>query len=519
MRHSLSAVASALAGALLACALLAGSPLRQASGAEGDLNADARRIAMPGSPFGIAWGFIYGAGGVPAEVYMPQLRGMGAGFTKLYIFWSQVEPEKGRFDWSAIDTFVGQLQSPDEALVAVWSSSTWATRHATQMLPPSPAKDPEDYYRFIHALVSHCKGRVRYWQNDCEPNSPVYWSGTAEEFVAELKVFHRAVKDADPEAVVVVGGYDGLFHPPGSTWLIPGQEKGLAFFDHVLKEGADSFDVFDLRLYLEPEVIPAQVAYMRQKMADLGYRKPIICTEYNGPGFFAFPQNLAYMNLVTSWADSVGKGQLSAESEPMKKIEAAIAEMYAKMDTLAPQTQMFMLGCPAELEQKLRRIECRDLVMRNVYALSAGVQKTLYWDLWHDTSKRDDMMALMYSKHKLMDYEDGALKKRYPQADAFQRMAEALRGVEKVTPIEVPERPSLCLFEVQRRERGPIYVIWDRREAFGGEDQPPVAFDLEWRAPGAKAADALGEAQPVTVTGGRIRLQVSVTPIFIEPTE
>jgi hypothetical protein len=146
---------------------------------------------MPGSPFGVAWGFLYGYPGTKAEVFLPQLRQLGAGCTKLYLTWSQIEPKQGGFDWQAVDTFLGQLQSLDEALIAVWSSSTWATRRASPLLLSSPTKDSDDYYRFVHALVTRCKGRVRYWQNDCEPNNPIYWSGTAQEFVAQLKVFRR----------------------------------------------------------------------------------------------------------------------------------------------------------------------------------------------------------------------------------------------------------------------------------------------------------------------------------------
>jgi uridylate kinase len=302
------------------------------------------------------------------------------------------------------------------------------------MLPPSPAKDPDDYYQFVHTLVSRCKGRVRYWQNDCEPNNPVFWEGTPEEFVAELKVFYRAVKDADPDALVVCGGYDGLFNPPG-MWAFPGQERGLAFFDYVLKEGADSFDVFDMRLYADPYTIPGRVAYMRQKMAELGYEKPIICTEYNGPGFFELLENLQYVSLAEPWTASITDADADARAAGAAAGASGIAALYARMDSLAPQTQMFMAGCPQQLDQKLRRMQCRDLVMRNVLALSAGMQKTLYWDLWHDTEKRDDLMQLMYAKLKLMDYEDGVLRKRYPAADALQRMTETLRGVEMANVI------------------------------------------------------------------------------------
>src|SRR5689334_7530888 len=71
------------------------------------------RIDLPGSPFGIAAGFLYGYQGVKPYEFMPQLRQLGSGFTKVYLFWNQVEPEKGKFDWTAVDKFTGQLKSPE----------------------------------------------------------------------------------------------------------------------------------------------------------------------------------------------------------------------------------------------------------------------------------------------------------------------------------------------------------------------------------------------------------------------
>jgi hypothetical protein len=94
---------------------------------------------------------------------------------------------KGKFRWDAVDAFVNQLNSPDEGLIGLFSTSTWAVEKPGMMLPPSPAKNPDDYYQFVHAVVAHCKRRVRFWQNDSEPNNPIYWAGTKEQFVAEIK--------------------------------------------------------------------------------------------------------------------------------------------------------------------------------------------------------------------------------------------------------------------------------------------------------------------------------------------
>jgi hypothetical protein len=471
------------------------------------------QISLPGSPFGIASSFLYGYEGVKAFEFMPQLRQLGSDFTKIYLFWNQVEPEKGRYDWTAVDKFVDQLNSPDEGLIAVFSTSQWAVQRPAIQLPPSPAKNPDDYYRFIHDLVKHCKGRVRYWQNDAEPNSPIYWSGTKEEFVAQLKIFYTAVKDADPAAVVVVGGYDGLFGPPG-THQFPNQQVGLDFFDYVLKEGRNAFDLFDLRLYGDPYTIVSRVEFMRQKMLALGYDKPIISTEYGGPNLFEFPENRKYVPLVASWMQSMNQTG-AADTPAMNPIE----DLYKNMASLAPETQMFMQGCPPELDAKYQRLQARGIVVRNLFALAAGVQKTMYWYLPAfpvEGSGRYNMMVLMYGKIGMLEFRDGALGKRNLTAEAFERMAKAFAGVQQVKHIEVPDRPSIFLFEVDRGKRGPVYVVWERRDLLSGEDSPAVPFEWTIDAKKASAIDTFGHAVPVQISDGHLHVEVSVTPIFVE---
>jgi hypothetical protein len=473
------------------------------------------RITTPGSPFGIAAGYLYGYQGVEAYSFMPHVRALGGGFTKVYLFWNQVEPEKGRYDWTAVDAMLGQLQSPDEALVSVFSSSLWATQRPSAQLPPSPAKDPDDYYRFVKALAAHCKGRVRYWQNDAEPANALYWSGTKEEYVAALKLFSRAVKEADPAAVIVVGGHDGLFTPPGVPgYPFPNQQAGLDFFDFVIKEAQDAFDVFDLRLYADPYTIVPRVEYMRGRLRALGSDKPIFCTEYGGPNLFEFPQNLQYIPLVASWSQSVtsgGDGQAGGGKNP-------IEELYANRGTLAPQTQLFLQDAPPDVEAKYERIQARSIVVRNLFALSAGVQKTLYWYLPAIDIKGADrfqLMALMYGKIGLVKLDDAS--KRSPSAAAFERMARTLGGVESVTRVALPEAPDVFLFRVERGTRGPAYVIWQRRDQFAGEDAPPASVTIAWTAKPPTGVDALGAAVPVKLEGSRLTLPVSLTPIFLEP--
>src|SRR5262249_40349015 len=156
------------------------------------------------------------------------------------------------------------------------------------------------------------------------------------------------------------------------------------------------------------------------------------------------------------------------------------------------------------------------IVIRNVLAFSAGVQKTAFWDLWHDTSKRDDVTTLLYGKLKLVEYKGGTLTRRYRLADVFQRMAAALDGLESVRRMAVPGKESVYLFEAVRRKRGPLYVVWERRDVLTSEDNPTIPLEWEAHATSARALDALGHQVLVTSTEGRLGIQLSATPVFVE---
>ena len=470
-------------------------------------------MVPPGVRLGIVRSISYGLFGKP-DRFVPQLRELGGTLVRVYFYWSQVEPEPGRYTFEAVDAFLDQLDGSEEVWVTVCSSSRWATRQATNFLPPSPAKDPGAYRRFVDRLVRHCDGRVRYWQCDNEPsNVGLTWAGTAAEYVAQLQVLHRAVKDADPGAAVVLGGapYALPASPPGS----PERQ----FFDVLLRDGRDIFDLFDLHLYGDASRVPADIETTREMMRAFGYEKPLVVGEYNAPWPNLYPEATAAMEQVMAAAFAGAAAGQGGDPAPQRTPEeAAMASLYEQMASLPPQLQMFMRGCPRELEDRRHRINRRELVMRNLLALSSGVRRTVCWNLAPDIPGYENplsIMDLLFGKLVLMDYEGTELRHRYPTAETFALLADQLAGVDSVTRLEVPERPSVFLFEVHRSGRGPLLVVWNQRDSFHGEDEPPIAFDWPWPAAQAKAVDALGQAQPAAAHNGRVHLQLSVTPLFV----
>lgn len=462
------------------------------------------------SPFGANWGYLYGHAGVKTGPFLPGVRNLGGGFSRIIVFWQQIEPQKGQFDWSALDTYVGELNNANEGFITVYSASQWATSIHASIMPAISANNPEDYYRFVFEMVKRYRGRVRYWGNDSEPTNPAFWAGTKEQYVSQLRVFHRAVKDADPDAMVVLGGCDGLFVPPGlkapdgtPVAPTPGQEHCLAFFDFVLREAGDAFDVFDLHLYLDPETIVPRVEYIRERMRANGYEKAILAGEYGGPSFYELADNLKYLDLVMKW---------SAKPDP--SIGQAIAKLYEQMASLSPQTQMFMQGCAPELEAKYRRIQSRTIVMQNLYILSAGIKRSLYWQYSPATNERDDIMGLMFSKFGLME-KVGSEVRPSSSAATYRLMTSVLEGVVAVKRVPVPDHPTIVLFEVDRGPRGIAFVVWERRDKFSGEDTAPIEVSLPSKWAQVDATDALGALVQAKTQSGKLIVSVGATPVYL----
>lgn len=433
---------------------------------------------------GVVRSISYGLWGPPDE-FVPVARGIGAGLVRAYLYWNQVEPAPGDYDWTVVDALLAQL-GDEEVWLTVCASSTWATRETSQFLPPSPLKDPERYAAFVRALVERCGDRITYWQCENEPsNVPLLWSGTAAEYAAHLRTMHDAVKAADPAAQVVLGGcgFDVLSSPPDG--------EPRRFFHHVLATAGDCFDLFSVHLY--DEAVAAHLDDVRTMLAAHGLDKPLVAGEIGGPVPFEFPELMPVI------------GHVMAQGGPERD---AVLALYAA--DLPDRMRMFLVGCPPELEDKRHRIACRQLVTRTLSALAGGVRRTVHWHLAPETPGEIDpyqLMGVMFGKLALFAYEGRELTRRHPAADTFELLAghlatatEVVRVDDHAVRIEGPE---------------PVLVVWAAGDPFDGEDADPVPADLPWPATTARGTDVFGKPVPVTANDGIVRVGRSVTPVFV----
>jgi hypothetical protein len=472
---------------------------------------------LPGIRVGVVRATTYGLFGAP-ERFVPQAQAMGAGVVRVNIYWSQVEPEPGRFEWDAVDALLDQLDDGTEAWITVCASSPWATRRATRWLPASAAADADRYRRFVTELAGRRPGVVRFWQCEIEPCLPLFWAGTADEYVAQLRVFHKAVRQADPGALVVLGAaVPGAMLGDGQA----GAQTWASFFGHVLRNAGEYFDVFDVHPYGDAYAVPELVRACRTQLAAHGCEQPVVASEHSGPLPTDFRENFPYLAGVLAEHQRQFLGEVPTPDTvaEMEADDPVVVDLYQRMDELPPTLQMFMSGCPADLDDQRHRIACRDLVVRTVLALSAGVARNLYYALgpeWELDRVLRIVPVLMFDKLKLMDYgDDHTLSHRYPAADTFELMARHVGSAERVEQITVPDLPDLYIFRIVRGDHTPVLVAWRRSDRPEREDIPPLDLIWDWPHDEAFAVDALGGEVSVDLKDAGLRIAVSSTPVFV----
>jgi len=153
------------------------------------------------------------------------LAAAGVRHTRAGIDWRKAEPEKGRYDFSALDDCLDELShyGITADVVFVHGTPTWASGKcgATDLPEERRAKgekyvkrafwaprDWVDWERFITALVTHFRGRVAAWEI---LNEPDLWTegfcGAYEEYRQYLRIAFEAAKCADPKCRVLAAAF------------------------------------------------------------------------------------------------------------------------------------------------------------------------------------------------------------------------------------------------------------------------------------------------------------------------
>jgi hypothetical protein len=465
---------------------------------------------------GVVRGISFGLFGPPLD-FGPAARGLGASLVRAYVYWSQVEPEPGRFDWTVVDRLRAQVAGWGRLWITVCSSSPWATRTPTTFLPPSPPRDDAEYRRFVTALVRRCGADVDYWQCENEPsNSGLLWDGSAQEYAALLRTFAGAVRAAPHAGAVVLGGigHDVLGAEAGAeTWQ---------FFAEVCGSAGDTFDLVDVHLYDDPRRIAGHLAAVRELLDRCGCARPLVAGEYGGPTIFGFPE--AEQALAQTMAAAFGGPPPEGPDGEEPPDRRAMRDLYRRLAELPPELQQFLDGCPPEVAERRDRIACRELVARVLTLFAEDVTPACYWDLAPEVPGYTDpysLIGLISARLELLDFTGGELVDAQPAAATFRLLATALADAVAVRRISLGDRPDVQAFDVAFPPGSgrALQVLWREADPFTGDDDEREALEWQWVHPELHVANAFAEAVPLPAwANGQVAVPLTATPVLLSAT-
>lgn len=157
------------------------------------------------------------------------MRRAGVRVLRVSIGWDGVETQRDQYDLAFWDAFVelavGELGI--ELIPYVAYTPRWNTTSERDDFWRTPPEDAGELGELLGLLAARYAGRIHSWEIWNEPDNRDYWLGSAAQYATLLEAGSRAVRAADPDARVVLGGLAGnvdflreLFDELGAARLV-----------------------------------------------------------------------------------------------------------------------------------------------------------------------------------------------------------------------------------------------------------------------------------------------------------
>jgi polysaccharide biosynthesis protein PslG len=198
------------------------------------------------------------------------IKAAGIPAVRLYLEWDLIEPQPGEFDWTTTDSLVNEAAQRGLKILGLLTyAPSWAVPPQNRILVhPAPA-DAASWGRFV-ALAAQRYGHIIHnWEIWNEPNIDDSFAPGPDLplYSAMLRESYRAIKDVDPDAVVVTGGTSPAVDNP--TEMSP-----VTFIKGLYDHGAgDFFDAVAMHPYSSPELLsvdgPPETSNSRRAISDV----------------------------------------------------------------------------------------------------------------------------------------------------------------------------------------------------------------------------------------------------------
>jgi len=136
-----------------------------------------------------------------------------AGMHRLWdmkVTWRDVNPERGRFDWTLLDQRVQQARAAGaRVLLVLGMTPQWAAADPNAGDPrwgagsASPPSDIQDWTAYVDAVVSRYGSQIAAYEVWNEANLKTFWTGTGPQMADLTATAYQVIKAKQPSAIVL----------------------------------------------------------------------------------------------------------------------------------------------------------------------------------------------------------------------------------------------------------------------------------------------------------------------------
>ena len=144
------------------------------------------------------------------DVVMDSADAAGVQWAREQFDWDVIEPSDGEYSWTSYDKVIDEYSQRGIKMVGLLTySSSWASSNPydpdAEFYPP----DATAWKDYVATVAGHYKNEVNYWEIWNEPNHSGFWKGSVTEYADLITAASTAIKAANPNAKIVLGGLSG----------------------------------------------------------------------------------------------------------------------------------------------------------------------------------------------------------------------------------------------------------------------------------------------------------------------
>jgi len=194
---------------------------------------------------------------------------MGVEWILATFYWSDIEKQKGVFNFSAYDDYVDAAGKNNKKIIAVLGYATdWLYPEGEYRRYISSENIPS-FLRFVEGTVRHYSGRVNVWSIWNEPNF-MFWDGSDRDFFELSARTAQKIRETDPDAYILGGAF----------WRTP-----VGFIKNMHKAGAmENIDALAFHPYaVNPSGSMKLYDKFLKTLSEINFHGPVWITEVGYP--------------------------------------------------------------------------------------------------------------------------------------------------------------------------------------------------------------------------------------------